>query len=80
MINAVIIDDERLARQELKRLLEVHSDIDIVSEFGDADEAIDYLKDNQPSSHPVENKQVLAKNLRKRNELLAEVSRQYLIT
>ena len=48
MINAVIIDDERLARQELKRLLEVHSDVDIVSEFGDADEAIAYLKDNQP--------------------------------
>ena len=31
-MNALIIDDERMARQELKRLLSAHSEIEIVGE------------------------------------------------
>lgn len=48
MIKAVLIDDERLARQELKRLLEPHKDIEIIQEFGNADEALEFLQEKQP--------------------------------
>ena len=48
MIKTVIIDDERLARQELKSLLKDFSDIEIIAEFGNADEAIEGLKTLEP--------------------------------
>jgi len=48
MIKTVIIDDERLARQELKSLLNEFSDIEIIGEYANADEAIVGLKDLNP--------------------------------
>ncbi|WP_323813433.1 LytR/AlgR family response regulator transcription factor [Cellvibrio sp. NN19] len=39
MIKALIVDDERLARAELKRLLAAHPQIDICAEAASADEA-----------------------------------------
>jgi two-component system, LytTR family, response regulator len=46
MIRALIIDDERLARSELRRLLAAHAEIDIVGEavnIADAERAINEL-------------------------------------
>ncbi|WP_082971676.1 LytR/AlgR family response regulator transcription factor [Rheinheimera sp. SA_1] len=43
MIKTLIVDDERLARAELKRLLSVHPNIDIVGEAASAAEARDLL-------------------------------------
>jgi len=38
-MNALIVDDERLARTELRRLLQAHPDVMVVGEAGNADEA-----------------------------------------
>ncbi len=38
-MKAIIIDDERLARQELKNLLAIHKEIEIVAECSNAEEA-----------------------------------------
>lgn len=38
-MNAVIVDDERLARRELRRLLQAHPEVTIVGEAANADEA-----------------------------------------
>ncbi|HWY10394.1 MAG TPA: response regulator [Bacteroidia bacterium] len=38
-MKAIIIDDERLARQELKNLLSVHKEIEVVAECANAEEA-----------------------------------------
>jgi two-component system LytT family response regulator len=38
-MKAIIIDDERLARQELKTLLSIHKEIEIIAECQDADSA-----------------------------------------
>jgi len=43
MIKTLIVDDERLARAELKRLLSVHPNIDIVGEAASAAEARELL-------------------------------------
>jgi len=43
MIKTLIVDDERLARAELKRLLSVHPQIDIVGEAASAGEARELL-------------------------------------
>jgi two-component system, LytTR family, response regulator len=43
MIKTLIVDDERLARAELKRLLSIHPNIDIVGEAASAAEARDLL-------------------------------------
>lgn len=46
-MKAIIIDDERLARTELKKLLEAHKEIEVIAECGNAMEAkekIDSLK------------------------------------
>lgn len=43
MIKTLIVDDERLARAELKRLLSVHPQIQILAEAANADEAKTYL-------------------------------------
>ncbi len=42
-IKAIIIDDERLARNELKKLLEQHPDITIIDEASNVDEAIEKI-------------------------------------
>jgi two-component system LytT family response regulator len=39
LVRALIIDDERLARQEMRRLLEVEPRVEIIGEARDADEA-----------------------------------------
>ena len=38
-MNALLVDDERLARSELRRLLQAHPDVSIVGEAANADEA-----------------------------------------
>lgn len=48
MIKVVLIDDERLARQELKSLLNEHPDIEIIAEFGNADDAIKKMDNLNP--------------------------------
>jgi two-component system LytT family response regulator len=47
-MNAIIVDDERLARNELKRLLEEFPRINIVAEAANADEAIALIDEHQP--------------------------------
>lgn len=44
-MNALLVDDERLARDELRRLLRKHPDITIVGEAANADEAATRLAD-----------------------------------
>jgi two-component system LytT family response regulator len=48
MIAAVIVDDERLARVELKRLLEAHPDIHVTGEAAHVDEALGVIADKNP--------------------------------
>jgi len=38
-MNALIVDDERLARQEMRRVLEPHPDVVVVGEARNVDEA-----------------------------------------
>ncbi|MFT6880419.1 MAG: two-component system LytT family response regulator [Arcticibacterium sp.] len=47
-MRAIIIDDERLARNELKRLLEEFPRIDIVGEAANAEEAIPLIEEMNP--------------------------------
>lgn len=47
-MNALIIDDERLARNELRRLLEDHPQINIVGEATNGEEALDKINDLKP--------------------------------
>ncbi len=48
-MKAIIIDDERLARQELKHLLEVHKDtITIIGEASNGKEGIELIKELSP--------------------------------
>ncbi|HZM97155.1 MAG TPA: response regulator [Vicinamibacterales bacterium] len=42
-MNALLVDDERLARQELRRLLAAHGDVSVVGEAANADEAVAQL-------------------------------------
>jgi len=39
-VNAVIVDDERLAREKIRSMLAAHDDVDVVGEAADADEAV----------------------------------------
>ncbi|TDO23360.1 LytR/AlgR family response regulator transcription factor [Pedobacter duraquae] len=48
MIRAVIVEDSRLARQELKELLKVHSQIHIIAEAASADIALELIKKEDP--------------------------------
>lgn len=48
MIKCLIIDDERLARQELRRILENHKNIEILGECGDPEEAISKIEELKP--------------------------------
>jgi two-component system LytT family response regulator len=47
-MKALIIDDERLARNELKRLLEAYPKIDIVGEAVNAEDALDKIEQLSP--------------------------------
>lgn len=47
-MKTIIIDDERLARNELKRLLEDFPKINIVAEAANADEAIALIEEHNP--------------------------------
>lgn len=47
-MNAIIIDDERLARVELRRLLDASPDVTIVGEAADADAAEQLIEELQP--------------------------------
>lgn len=48
MIRAMIIDDERLARQEIRNLLQNFSNIEIVAESGVVEEALDLIEKENP--------------------------------
>ena len=45
---AIIIDDERLARNELKKLLSEYDEIDVIAEASNADDAIVLINEQQP--------------------------------
>ncbi len=47
-MKAIIIDDERLARQELKNLLSAHKEVEIIAECADANEAPTKIKELKP--------------------------------
>ncbi len=47
-MKAIIIDDERLARQELKNLLSVHKEIEVVAECANAEEAKEKIASISP--------------------------------
>jgi two-component system LytT family response regulator len=44
-MNALLVDDERLARQELRRLLAAHADVTIVGEAVNAEDAVSRLSE-----------------------------------
>lgn len=47
-IKVILIDDERLAREELKRTIASYPDIEVIAEAGNADEAVHLIKKHQP--------------------------------
>jgi two-component system LytT family response regulator len=47
-MRTIIVDDERLARNELRRLLENYPKIEIISEASHADEALELIEEHQP--------------------------------
>jgi two-component system LytT family response regulator len=47
-LKAIIVDDERLARNELNRLLKEHDLIEVVAEASNADEAIEKIDELNP--------------------------------
>ncbi len=47
-MKALIVDDERLARNELRRLLEAFPKIEIVGEAANAEEALDKIEELSP--------------------------------
>lgn len=47
-MTCILIEDSRLARQELKNLLAVHSDIEIIGEAAHAEEARDLIQTLEP--------------------------------
>jgi two-component system, LytTR family, response regulator len=48
MLKVILIDDERLARSELKRLLQEFPDIEIIGEAANADEAMEKIESLNP--------------------------------
>jgi two-component system LytT family response regulator len=48
LIKALLIDDERIARAELRRLLAAHPEIEIVGEARNGDEALELIAKNCP--------------------------------
>ncbi|MGI8742403.1 MAG: LytR/AlgR family response regulator transcription factor [Bryobacteraceae bacterium] len=47
-INALIVDDERLSRQRIRRLLSVEQDVDVMGEWANGEEAVAFLKEKTP--------------------------------
>lgn len=47
-IKAIIIDDERLARNELKKLLSQHPEIEIIEEASNVEEGVEKIELNRP--------------------------------
>jgi two-component system LytT family response regulator len=47
-MKAILVDDERLARQELKNLLSSHKDIEVIAECSDAAEAKEKIQQLKP--------------------------------
>ncbi|MGZ3919861.1 MAG: LytR/AlgR family response regulator transcription factor [Bacteroidia bacterium] len=47
-MKAIIIDDERLARQELKNLLSAYKEVEIVAECSDATQALEKINELKP--------------------------------
>lgn len=47
-IRALIVDDERIARAELRRLLQAHPQIEVVAEASNAAEAVEQIDAHQP--------------------------------
>lgn len=47
-LKAIIVDDERLARVNLKKLLEPHPEIDIVGEAGSCERAVELINLHKP--------------------------------
>ncbi len=47
-MKAIIIDDERLARQELKNLLAAHKDVEIIAECSDANQGKEKINEMKP--------------------------------
>src|ERR1700756_3132658 len=47
-IRALIIDDEPLARQSVRRLLKSHADIEVLGECGDGQSAVDAILTKKP--------------------------------
>ena len=50
---AILIDDERLARVELRRLLANHPQIEIIAEAASVAEALKLIHQHQPHLQPV---------------------------
>lgn len=48
MINTILVDDERLAREELKKLLSDYKEINIIGEAANADEALEKIDALKP--------------------------------
>lgn len=46
--NAIIIDDERLARNELKKMLALHPEIEVIGEAANADEGLNLINEFTP--------------------------------
>lgn len=46
--NAIIIDDERLARNELKKMLALHPEIDVIGEAANAEEGLRLINELNP--------------------------------
>lgn len=47
-MKAILIDDERLARQELRNLLAQHKEVEIIAECADAADALSKIKELKP--------------------------------
>jgi two-component system LytT family response regulator len=47
-LDTLVVDDERLARRELRRLLEPHDDVHVVGEAANADEAEAAVREHEP--------------------------------
>lgn len=47
-IKAIIIDDERLARNELKKLLHDHGDVEVIDEAANVDEGVEKIELQNP--------------------------------
>ena len=47
-IKVILIDDERLAREELGRVIAGYADLEVIAEAQNADEAVQLIKEHQP--------------------------------